>query len=250
MPGRGARGELGARDRGLRSGPGAALTPLADVPVVPVSPHYETATFGGGGEVTRATYGIFRFDHAAARRLVELLPPVIQIDPWQGDGAEWIASTLRMVAREAVRPGPGGDIVITRLADVLVVQVIRTWLEADASRDGWLAALRDPQLGRALAAVHREPSEPWTLARMAGVAGMSRSGFAARFAQLVGEPPMAYVTDWRMQLARSLLRERDASVSEIARRVGYGSEASFGRAFKRAFGAPPGRLRQRDRAAG
>ncbi|MGF1464779.1 MAG: AraC family transcriptional regulator [Sandaracinaceae bacterium] len=256
VPGEDARrigpGSLALLPRGnahaLRSDRTADLTPLHDVPVVPVSEQYETASLGGGGPCTRVTYGIHRFDHAAARRLVELLPAVLQLDAWEGgEGVEWIASTLRLVAREAQAPRPGGEIVVTRLADVLVVQMIRTWLATDQARQGWLGALRDPRLGRALAAVHRDPAAPWTLPRLAREAGMSRSAFAARFAETVGEPPMAYVTDWRMRLARSLLRDGDTSVGEIAARVGYRSDAAFGRAFKRAFGASPGRVRRAER---
>ncbi|MFK7992181.1 MAG: cupin domain-containing protein [Sandaracinaceae bacterium] len=233
----------------MRSDPEAPLTPLHDVPVQPISEHYETATLGGGGAVTRVTYGVHRFEHAAAHRLVALLPKVLHIDVWEsGEGAEWIASTLRMVAREARSPGPGGEVVVTRLADVLVVQMIRMWLKSEGADRGWVGALRDPQLGRALAAVHAQPGAPWTLARLAREAGMSRSGFAARFADVVGEPPMAYVTDWRMRLARSMLRESDAPIGDVAAHVGYGSEAAFGRAFKRAFDTSPGRLRRAARA--
>lgn len=231
----------------LRSSPGVPLTPLTEVPVVEVSEHFQTASFGGGGELTRVTYGVHRFDHVATRRLVESLPPVLQLEA--GEGAEWIATTLRLVTREASRPRPGGEIVITRLADVLVVQMLRTWLETNATRKGWLAALRDPQLGRALAAVHRAPGAPWSLVRLAKEAGMSRAAFAARFAAVIGEPPMTYVTDWRMRVARSQLRESDTPVGQIATSVGYASEAAFGRAFKRAFDVSPGRLRRAAREA-
>jgi AraC-like DNA-binding protein len=157
-------------------------------------------------------------------------------------------STLRLMAVEARQARPGGEAVMTRLADILVIQAIRSWLETDpAARKGWLGALRDRQIGPALTLIHRDPARPWTVAALARERAMSRSAFAARFTALVGEPAMQYVTRWRMQLAYSQLEEEGATVAELARRFGYRSEAAFARAFKRVVGMPPGEVR---RAAG
>jgi AraC-like DNA-binding protein len=136
--------------------------------------------------------------------------------------------------------------VITRLADIMVVQAIRSWLESDpAARSGWLGALQDRQIGRAIALIHREPARPWTVAALARELAMSRSAFAARFTELVGEPVMQYVARWRMQLALNSLRNEGATVGELASQLGYRSEASFARAFKRVIGVPPGAVRRR-----
>ncbi len=134
---------------------------------------------------------------------------------------------------------------ITRLSDVLVVQALRAWLESDpAAQSGWLGALQDPQIGRAISLIHREPGRDWTVASLADKIPMSRSAFAARFTELVGEPAMSYVTRWRMHLAAAALRDEGATVAELADRFGYRSEAAFARAFKRVVGSPPGAVRR------
>ena len=229
----------------VRTAAGAPLVPLEDVEVTPIGDYYETASLGTEGELTRVTYGVLRFDHVAAARFVSLLPRAIVVDALETEHAEWLASTLLVVAREARYPRPGGAVIITRLAAVLVVETLRLWLERDQAEVGWLAALRDPHVGRALGAMHRDPGAPWTLVTLAKEAGMSRSSFAERFSSLMGEPPMSYLGDWRLRTARELLRAGDLGVGEVATRVGYGSEASFGRAYKRAFGISPGRDRRR-----
>ena len=150
-------------------------------------------------------------------------------------------STLRLMAAEAGALRPGGETVITRLADVLVVQAIRAWLEtAPAARTGWLGALRDAQIGRALALIHGDPARDWTVASLARELAMSRSAFAARFTELVDEPAMRYLARWRMHVALDRLREEGVTVGELAGRLGYQSEAAFSRAFKRIVGSPPG----------
>jgi AraC-like DNA-binding protein len=131
------------------------------------------------------------------------------------------------------------------LADILIIQAIRTWIDsAPEANQGWLAALRDDHVGRALAAIHREPAKDWTVASLAKEVGMSRSGFSARFTNLVGESAMRYLTMWRMQLARMQLQETSDTLAVLADRFGYQSEAAFSRAFKRMFGVPPGSVRQ------
>ncbi|MEZ4571760.1 MAG: AraC family transcriptional regulator [Thermomicrobiales bacterium] len=139
---------------------------------------------------------------------------------------------------------PGSETIVTRLADILVVQAIRAWIEQDpAARSGWLGALQRPQVGRAIAMIHREPARDWTVASLASEVAMSRSAFAARFSEMTGEPPMQYVTGWRMQLAEIGLREDGATVGELAQ-LGYRSEAAFSRAFKRHSGVSPGTARR------
>ncbi|MCU7854223.1 MAG: AraC family transcriptional regulator [Candidatus Thiodiazotropha sp. (ex Lucinoma borealis)] len=228
----------------IRSKPTDETLPLFDIPVERVSDRYEIMRHGGDGELTHLTCGVVRFDHVAGQQLIALLPKVLQIDTWADEEGSWLQSTLRFIAREARELRPGGETVITHLADILIIQAIRSWLDSapDANR-GWLAALRDKYVGKALAAIHREPEKDWTVASLAKEVGMSRSGFSARFTDLVGDSAMRYLTQWRMQLARAQLLETSDSLSVLANRLGYQSEAAFCRAFKRVFGVSPGSIR-------
>jgi AraC-like DNA-binding protein len=172
---------------------------------------------------------------------------MITVDAAGSRHGDWIHSTLRFMAAEARELRPGGETVITRLADILVIEAIRGWIERDpAARTGWLGALRDKQIGRALTLIHRDPARPWTPGALASEVAMSRSAFAARFAALVGVPAIQYVARWRMQLAATWLREHDMGLGALASRLGYQSEAAFSRAFKRVVGVPPGALRRPD----
>lgn len=227
----------------VHSGHGGPATPLFDIPVERVSERYELLRHGGGGALTRVTYCVLRCDHVPARRLVAQLPPVLHVDGWDDDGG-WLHSTLQLIAGEATALRPGGETVLTRLADVLVVQAIRGWLDtAPEAHQGWLAALRDEHVGRALTAMHRAPDAPWSVQSLAREAAMSRSAFSARFTALLGEPVMQYVTQWRMQLAHTHLQQSPEPLSQVAHRFGYASEAAFSRAFSRTFGVAPGAVR-------
>jgi len=229
----------------LASDAGVAARRLFDLPREEVSDRYEILRHGGGGASTIVICGVVRFDHPAARHLIGLLPRLISVDAWNSPEWEWIQSTLRFMAAEARERRPGGETVITRLADILVIQAIRSWIARDpAAHTGWLGALRDKQVGRAIALIHRDPTHAWTLATLASAVGMSRSAFAARFTQQVGEPAMRYVARWKMHAAEMWLREDDASVGQLAVRLGYESEAAFSRAFKRFVGVPPGAARR------
>ena len=229
----------------LASESGIAAAKLFDLPREQVSERYEVLRHGGGGEPTTVICGAVRFDHPAADRLLTLLPSVITVDAWSSPELDWIQSALRLMAVEARELRPGGETVITRLADILVIQAIRSWIAKDpAAQTGWLGALQDKQIGQVIALVHREPARPWTVASLANEAAMSRSAFAARFTTLVGEPVMHYVARWRMHVALTWLKEDDAPLSEIASRLGYESEAAFSRAFKRLLGFAPGTVRR------
>lgn len=228
----------------IRSDKTVESKPLFDIPVEVVSDRYEIMRYGGGGELTHLTCGVARFDHAVGQQLIALLPEVLQIDTWVDDEGSWLQSTLRFIAREAKELRLGGETVITHLADILIIQAIRSWVDsAPEANKGWLATLRDDQVGSALLAIHRKPEKNWTVASLAKEAGMSRSAFSARFTNLVGESAMRYLTNWRMQLARMQLQETSDSLSVLADRLGYQSEAAFCRAFKRVFGVPPGSVR-------
>jgi AraC-like DNA-binding protein len=229
----------------LVSEPGGPAEALFDLPRELLSERYEVLRHGGGGAPTGLVCGAVRFDHPAAHRLMQLLPPVVRMDAAASPQADWMASTLRFMAAEARAMQPGGETIITRLADVLVIQAIRVWMAGDpAARKGWLGALQDRQIGRAITLIHREPARPWTVASLAAEVAMSRSAFAARFTALVGEPAMQYVARWRMHVALTLMQEKNARPAELAGRLGYQSEAAFSRSFKRYIGMPPGAARR------
>lgn len=229
--------------------PGRPSKSFFDLPVERVTERYERLVYGGEGDLCRLICVVVRFDHAAADRLVAELPPVLHLDAWNEGDDRWLSDTLRFIAREAEALKPGGETIITRLADILAVQMVRHWIESTSETTaGWLAALRDERLGRAIAAIHRTPAASWTLATLAREAAMSRSTFAARFTEVVGEPAMRYVAKWRLGLARQELRESDDALPLIAERYGYSSEAAFCRAFKREFGVSPGRDRRTEPA--
>jgi AraC-like DNA-binding protein len=229
----------------LMSAPGTPSRQLFDLPREQLSERYEILRHGGGGAATRMVCGAVRFAHPAAQHLVQILPRTIIIDAWSSPQSEWLQSTLRLLAAEAQELRPGGETVITRLADILVIQAIRLWMAGDpAAQTGWLGALQDKQIGRALLLIHRNSAEAWTVAALAAEVGMSRSAFAARFSALVGEPVMHYVTGWRMRVALMWLKEDNAPLGDIALRLGYQSEAAFNHAFKRFMGIPPGSVRR------
>lgn len=216
-----------------------------DLPHDYISPQYAILRHGGGGQRVELICGAVQLGHPAARNLIEVLPAVIHVDPSSsGSALERLPTLLGMMAAETRSPQPGSEAVVTRLCDILVIAAVRSWLDTDpASRTGWVGALRDPQIGRAVAAIHRQPDRDWTVADLAATVAMSRSAFAARFSQLVGEGPMAYVTRWRMHVATDLLREQ-LTVAQVAHRLGYASEAAFSRAYKRSTGTPPGAVRR------
>jgi AraC-like DNA-binding protein len=231
------------RGHRLASELGSGGVDLFETPREQVSERYEILRLGGGGARSTVICVVVRFDHPAALQLTKLLPPAITVESWRSSQRDWVQSTTRFIADEAKSLRPGGETVITRLADILVIQAIRSWLEQDPlAKKGWLGALQDAQIGRALALIHREPSRPWTVAALAAEATMSRSAFAARFTALVGEPVMHYVARWRMQVAMDALK--DDGVAGVALRLGYQSEAAFSRAFRRFTGITPGAVRR------
>lgn len=251
----GSRAEIGPGDVALLPhGTGHRMTGEADAPTPSVidlphayeSDHFGVLRHGGGGAVTRLVCGGVRLDHPSARAVLDVLPAIVVVNPASTPDrrSDWMRSVLDLMAEETRSVRPGGDVIVSRLCDILVVQAIRTWLEHDpVARHGWLGALRDPRIGAAIAAVHRHPAGPWTLASMAEVATMSRSAFAARFTELVGVPAHAYLTQWRMEVARQHLAD-GATVAAAAARCGYESEASFSRAFAKVIGRTPGSVRR------
>jgi AraC-like DNA-binding protein len=229
----------------LRSEQGAPAPGILDLEREVVSDRYEILRHGEGGAPTSLICGAVRFEHPAAGNLLEILPSTVHIEAARSPRLEWMQSVLRLMASEAAELRPGGEAVITRLGDILVIQAIRAWMESDpAAQRGWLGALQDPQIGRAISLIHRDPARNWTVASLADELPMSRSAFAARFTELVGEPVMSYVARWRMDLAVAALKDEGATVGQLADRLGYRSEAAFSRAFKRVIGVSPGAVRR------
>ncbi len=199
---------------------------------------------GGGGPLTTIVGGCFQIDAAENNPLLAALPAIIHVRGDRGTPVQWLETTLQFVASEMAQGQPGTETVVSRLADILFVQAVRAHLAQSGARSGWVRALVDPQVGQALGAIHERPEVAWTVESLAAHVGMSRSGFAARFTELVEEPPLTYLTRWRMAKAARLLRTGSANVSEIADRVGYEAEASFSKAFKRWIGTAPGAYRR------
>jgi AraC-like DNA-binding protein len=185
------------------------------------------------------------FDHPAAQHRVRLLSRRIIVEAWRSPRMDWIRSTLRLMAAEAGQPRPGGETLVTPLADIRVIQAIRSWMDTDpAARTGCLAALQDKQIGRALLLIHRAPQADWTLPTLAAQVTLSRPAFAARFTELIGQSPMRYLTQWPMRMACTWRKEGDVPPIELAERLGYQSEAPLSRAFERVIGITPSAVRR------
>jgi AraC-like DNA-binding protein len=204
------------------------------------------AHYGGGGAPTTIVCGSLSFERASLKPITQLLPRFILI---KADQAHTLAlhSTMQALASEMAEQAPGSEVVATRLAEVLFIQALRAHIasEVEWRNKGWLRAIFDPQVGTALSAVHANVGTPWTVESLAAAATMSRSAFAVRFKELLAQTPLEYVTEWRMQKAMQLLEQRDKKLIDIARLVGYESDAAFSKAFKRVVGANPGEYLKR-----
>ncbi len=192
-----------------------------------------------GGDDVIGIGGTVTFSAGSADFLLDMLP-TFMIVPRSSPASDAVATILALMSSEFERDMMGSEIVGARLADVLLVEAIRAYAGGlGAAEIGWLGALSDVRIGRALRAIHDDVAQPWTVAGLAGVAGMSRAGFSAEFTRLVGQPPLTYLRAWRLTLARAALTRGDATVASIASRIGYTSQSAFGHAFRRAFGAAP-----------
>ena len=226
---------------GMRSAPDMSQYARGTTPLPLV---YE---FGGGGvDRTRVVCGFLGLDERPYNPLLTALPPVIHLaadDAQAGPG--WLSTLMQMAVSESGRARAGGENILSRLSELMFVEAVRRHIETlPASQSGWLAGLRDPMVGQALAALHGEPRGSWTVESLARTVGASRSALAERFTTLVGQPPMQYLALWRMQLASRLLADGQ-TVSAVSERVGYESEAAFSRAFKKIVGQAPSTWRSR-----
>ena len=229
----------------LLDDPSITAQPLEELLVCRARGDNSVLRVGGGGQSSTIVSGRFRFEDRKNNPLLSVLPPVITLRGEMGKSVRWLEPTLKFIACEAQSGRPGSQTVIARLADVLFIQIVRGHLASlPVNGSGWLGALADGQIGAALGHIHQSPEQDWTVQSLAAKVAMSRSAFASRFMRLVGEPPLSYVTRWRMQKAASMLRDGKQTLAEVAAQVGYDSEAAFSKAFKRAVGSAPGAYRR------
>lgn len=277
MPTRGQKLRLGARssfvacNSGGANGDYAAQSHAADVEVASrVSVAYregsaidgaiDGATYGAGEDssgngsgdrargqnITSLMLGCFTLDENQRNPFVASLPDVIHLNSDHVASEVGLESTIRLLTTEVAGKGPGGDILVGRLSEAILVQIIRayiTQIKNCKETPGWLKAIADPQIGSALSLIHEKPEAPWTVASLAEAVNMSRTSFATRFASLVNATPIDYLTSWRMHKALVLLRDGDANVEYVGSAVGYTSRAAFAKAFKKEFGKSPGEFR-------
>jgi AraC-like DNA-binding protein len=243
----------------LRTGSAHALADEPSSPVRDFAPGRWTPTttigrveIDGPGERSLLICGAYQLSRSRGHPLLAQLPDVLHL-PSNPTRHAALHATVGLLGAELEEHRPGRDGVVPALVDAMLLLILRAWVDERISQDpvtpGWAAAITDAGIGRALAAIHDDPAQPWTVETLGARGGMSRSAFAERFTTLVGEPPMTYLTWWRMTTAGRLLRESDAPLSAIASRVGYVSEFAMAKAFKREFGISPGRFRREPAAA-
>ncbi len=197
---------------------------------------------------TQLVCGHFAFDPRARHLLLDALPAHLHIRNYGEAAGAWMENTLKVIGAEAGRAGLGGDLIALKLSEIIFAQALRAYLLEAGEAQPVMAGFADPQIARALA-MHKDPARGWTLEELARIAGMSRTSFATRFGERMTVTPMAYLTRWRMQLARRRLAKSEAPIIEIAEGVGYGSEAAFSRVFRRHHDAAPATWRRQARAA-
>jgi len=199
-----------------------------------------------GGNEAAWLCGDFGFDGILAQQLLSVLPPVIMLKGLRDRPFEWLELSCRFILDEALHPRAGTSAMISRLLDVIFVQLLRTWASGGEVGHGWLSGAIDERISQAISAMHADPSRGWTVQDLATLSNLSRSAFADRFQRVVGQAPLAYLSAWRLDRAAELLRHGRSPVSEICYRVGYTSEAAFSRAFKNRYGRPPLQWRRFD----
>jgi len=205
---------------------------------------------GGGRDRSTIVCGFLGLDATPFNPLLAALPRVLRVPGSTLGTDSWVTTFLRVVVAESNQRRPGGEAVLERMSEMLFVEVLRRHIDTlPPEQTGWLAGMRDPVVGRALSLLHDRPGEPWTLDRLGEEAGISRSSLHERFVHFIGQPPMQYLTRWRMQVASGLLRDTSAKLVEVSLAAGYESEAAFSRAFKREVGVSPGAWRREKRGA-
>ncbi|HEX4247586.1 MAG TPA: AraC family transcriptional regulator [Pseudonocardia sp.] len=231
---------LRASPHHLGTAPGVSTVPFVSLLGNRVSARCARVGSPTDGPAGEFCCGAYLFEGDLSTPLIESLPSLVRLRPTAGSP---LRVTIDLLVAEMAGDGPGQQALLDRLLDVALVQSLRSWFAQAETVPGWFRAMDEPGLGDALRAVHADPARAWTVGSLAGLANSSRSKFARRFAEVVGAPPLQYLTDWRIALAKERLRDTDDGLAAIASSVGYGSEFSFASAFKRQVGIPPGRWR-------
>lgn len=231
---------LRASPHHLAAAPGLPTAPFADL--LGDGPISRRVRVGDPADGPPAEFccGAYLFDGDLSTPLIEALPGLVRLRPPAGSP---LRVTIDLLVAEMANDGPGQQALLDRLLDVALVQSLRVWFAHAEEVPGWFRAMDEPGLGQALRAVHADPARAWTVGELADIANSSRSRFARHFAEVVGAPPLRYLTDWRIALAKERLRDTDDGLAAIGSSIGYGSEFSFASAFKRHVGTPPGRWR-------
>ena len=232
-------------------GNGRSVTPVDRAQVLEqvLSQGLKVSRMGGGGEVTKFVCGYMACEPQLSRVFLGGLPPILKINIRNDVSGQWLENSIRYSVDNVDPSRPGDETILAKLSEVLFVETLRRYIALlPGEQTGWLAGIRDPEVGKALALLHRKPAYPWTIAALTNEVGISRTVLAERFRRYLSETPMAYLTRWRLQLGAQLLKSTHSSAAQIAADVGYESEPSFNRAFKREFGLPPARFRSKSKS--
>jgi AraC-like DNA-binding protein len=228
----------------LGSDLGATPVPADEIMLSPEGVGVSRIDHGGGGAQTKMVCGFLGGD-AQLEPLLSTLPSVLKLKLRDTPGGDWMGQSFRYGAEQLAQGDPGAATIMSKMSELLFVEAVRRYLTTIPDAEtGFLAGLRDPAVGKALALMHTQVARDWTAEDLADAVNLSRSAFADRFSQLMGQPPMRYLTGWRMQAAKHKLREARQTIAQIAFDVGYESEAAFTRAFKREVGMPPAAWRK------
>ena len=229
----------------IKSENGAPISNLKDLSIEVITKDFQTLEFGDGGESCELVCGHVTFEDPAAHRFLQLLPRVLKINSTYQNLSNTIHTLIKLLSEETQNPCVGGEIVISRLTDILVIKTLRAHLKSsNASKQFNLLGVRDKKIAKAIACLHEKPHKKWRLLDLAQHSGMSRTSFALTFKELVGTTPMNYLNNWRMAVARNKLLQSDERIVKIALDVGYSTEASFSRAFKSTVGISPSDYRK------
>lgn len=214
-----------------------------------ISEHFDrdksVLEYGGDGVQSHLISGLFHFEGSSLAALMAALPLVVHLPCEGGKTPDWLHALTHFLLKESHEVEPGSSLMISRLIDLLVIRTLRTWAASQKSIGGWVGALGDERIGRALSAIHASPYHPWTVKGLASISAMSRSIFAERFKERVGEAPLHYINRLKLTLAADMLSGGNMRVTQVAHRIGYASDAAFSRAFKAQFGYAPSEASQR-----